>query len=120
MTSKKEKSRVLSSPQRADSVSLRNPPNKIQRILQFAEHAHGDDKKGNDTDQSGEGSVDGVTGTMQHGGNGVRPFFTDNLLQLTKQFSLHHSFINDNCCQGNGKRQERGEGEQRVIGQGGA
>ena len=38
----------------------RNPPNEIQRILQFTEHAHGNDEEGNETDQGGDGAVDKV------------------------------------------------------------
>jgi hypothetical protein len=80
MTSKNEKSRVLSSPHKAELRRPRNPPNEIQRILQFTEHAHRDNEKSQDTDQSGEDAVDRVASAVQHGGQGIRPFFSDKLL----------------------------------------
>ena len=84
----------------------RNPPNEIQRILQFTEHAHRDNEEGNETDQSGQGAVNRVSGAVQHWGLGIGPFFPEKLLQLTKQHSYNDRFNNDHCRTGNSERQE--------------
>jgi hypothetical protein len=81
MTSKKrEESGSQQSPQSRTPSIPRNPPNEIQRILQFTEHAHRDNEKSQDADQSGEDAVDRVASAVQHGGQGIRPFFSDKLL----------------------------------------
>jgi hypothetical protein len=45
-------------------VIARNPPNEIQRILNFTEHAHGNDQERNETDEGGDGAVHRVTGAL--------------------------------------------------------
>ena len=68
------------------------------------ELAHGNDEEGNETDEGGDGAMD---------------MLSDKIFQLMTQLPLHDMFIHDNCREGDGQRQERGEGEQRVIRQGG-
>jgi hypothetical protein len=60
-----------------------------------------------------------MTGTIQHRRHRIRPFCPDEILQLTKHFTFDDTFINDNRRRCYRQRQERGEGEQRVIREGG-